>query len=230
MLAVKVEDNNIMIMHNEPISEVYLIDCLEFMKTIPDNKFDLLIADPPYGLGNRICHKNKNKKNSFAEKFYNDSKINKFDDSPPAKEYFEEMFRVSKNQIIFGGNYFDLPPTRCFVVWDKMTYIPTMAQVEYAWTSFDSPARLIKINSNNKDRIHRNQKPVELYEYLLNQYAKPNDSIFDPYMGSQSSRIAAFKLGYNYSGCEFIKDYFDKGNKRFEGTLFKDDKQLSLFQ
>ena len=114
-----------------------------------------------------------------------------------------------------GGNYFDLPPTRCFICWDKMQPWENFSQVEYAWTSFDSPAQLFRFDNRTGDKIHPTQKPVALYAWLLNKFAKPGDRIFDPMIGSGSSRIAAYKMGFDYVGCELDKEYFDKGCERF---------------
>lgn len=130
-------------------------------------------------------------------------------------EYFIELFRVSKNQIIWGGNYFDLPAHRTFIVWDKMTYVPTMSQVEMAWTSFDKPARLVKINSNQLDRMHPTQKPIKLYKWLLANYAEKGPRILDTHLGSGSSRIAADELGFDFTGFEIDKEYYDLSEKRF---------------
>ena len=159
-------------------SEVYNIDCVEFMKTLPDKCFDLAIADPPYGINaanmsntqsmrNRLqqdAGKLKNRILQIAKKDW--------DFYPPKKDFFDELFRVSKNQIIWGGNYFDLPPTRCFVCWDKVQPWENFSQVEYAWTSFDYPAQLFRFDNKTGDKIHPTQKPVSLYAYLLSKYAQ----------------------------------------------------------
>ena len=141
-------------------------------------------------------------------------------DTAPDGEFFEELFRVSENQIIWGANYFaSMPPTRCFVVWRKP--IPenfSMAMAEYAWTSFAANAKVYEGTAQgdkSDPRFHPTQKPVKLYAWLLRQFAKKGDNIFDPMMGSQSSRIAAYRLGYDYTGCELDKEYFDLGNERF---------------
>ena len=194
-------------------SEVFNMDCVEAMKSYPDNYFDLAIVDPPYGLGKRTT--DGGTKRNTQTKFMQDIRRTNWDDNVPTDDYWKELFRVSKNQIVWGGNYFGLPAHRCFIVWDKMTYVPTMSQVEQAWTSFDSPARLKKINSNNPKRLHPTQKPVALYRWLLQNYAKPNDKILDTHLGSGSSRIAADMEGYNFTGYELDKDYFDASVKRF---------------
>ena len=163
-------------------------------------------------------------------------------DKAPSQEFFDELQRISKNQIIWGANYFSLPPTRCFVVWRKLTISEsfTMAMCEYAWTSFNENAKHVELPPQGKTtdpRFHPTQKPVELYAWLLNHYAKQGDKIFDPMMGSQSSRIAAYKLGFDFVGCELDKEYFDKGCERFNReckgeTITKTGhviKQMSLF-
>lgn len=145
----------------------------------------------------------------------------------PDAEYFRELFRISKNQIIWGGNYFDLPPTRCIVCWDKIEPWENFSQVEIAWTSFDKPAKLFKHGNHgmHSKKIHPTQKPVELYEYLIDRFALPGNKIFDSHMGSGSSRIAAYKMGYDFYGCEINKDYFEAQEKRFERAT----QQQSLF-
>ena len=142
-------------------------------------------------------------------------------DVAPGKDYFDELFRVSREQIIWGGNYFDLPPTRCFVIYRK-TNIPadgfTMAPVEYAWTSFNRNAEYIEAFAQGRpgaERFHPTQKPVLLYQRLLEKFAKPGDRILDTHLGSGSSRIAAYDAGLDFVGCEIDKVYFDKQEERF---------------
>ena len=142
-------------------------------------------------------------------------------DKAPTDEYFQELFRVSKNQIIWGGNYFVLPPTRCFVVWRKLTISEsfTMAMAEYAWTSFNDNAKVFECAPQGKKddvRFHPTQKPIALYEWLLNKYAKPNDTILDTHVGSASSLIACHKTGHNYVGFEIDKGYYEKAKARLE--------------
>ena len=148
-------------------------------------------------------------------KGFNDFAKKNWDSEIPGKEYFEELFRVSKNQIIWGGNYFGLPPTRCFLVWDKGEgfYNRTFAECELAWTSFDLNTVKFKhdplAKGDYKGKIHPTQKPVQLYKWLLQNYAKAGDKILDTHLGSGSSRIAAHKLGFEFVGCELDKDYFE---------------------
>jgi len=139
-----------------------------------------------------------------------------WDDNKPNKEYWNELFRVSKNQIVWGGNYFGLPAHRTFIVWDKMTYIPTMSQIELAWTSFDSPARLYKINSNNLNRIHPTEKPVLLYRKTLLEFANKGDKILDTHGGSFSIAVACELEGFDLDICEIDTEYFNNGLKRFK--------------
>lgn len=142
-------------------------------------------------------------------------------DVAPTQEYFDELFRVSKNQIIWGGNYFSLPPTRCFLVWRKLTISEnfSMAMAEYAWTSFDGNAKVFEFMPQakpGKERFHPTQKPVELYAWIFKNYAEEGMKVLDTHMGSQSSRIAAHFAGLDFYGCEIDKDYFDAGCARYE--------------
>ena len=193
--------------------QVYNEDCMETMARYEDGWFDLAIVDPPYGLGKRTTD-GGSKKNTQT-KFMNDIRRSNWDDLIPNDEYFKELFRVSKNQIIWGGNYFPLPTNRCFIVWDKMTYPPTMSQVEQAWTNFDSPARLVKINSNQLDRQHPTQKPVALYNWILDRYAKPDFKILDTHLGSGSNAIACHHYGCELVAAELDTDYYNDSHKRF---------------
>ncbi len=204
-------------------SVVYLMDCMTAMAQMGEKEFSLACVDPPYGLGKRTTD-GGSKKNTQT-KFMDDIRRTNWDDSVPSKEYFEELLRVSDNHIVWGGNYFELHSYRTFIVWDKMTYVPTMSQVELAVTSFDSPARLIQINSNQPDRQHPTQKPVALYDWIFHNYAKPNDTIFDSHLGSGSSRIAADKHNLPFTGVELDPDYFRDHCKRFDRYTA----QLTLF-
>ena len=139
-------------------------------------------------------------------------------DVAPKEEYFQELFRISRNQIIWGGNYFSLPPTRCFLI-QRKTNIPdnfSMAMCEYAWTSFNGNAKVFDFNMQGQPgRFHPTQKPVELYEWILTRFAKEGDKILDTHLGSGSSRIAAYNLGFDFVGCEIDKTYFDLQEQRF---------------
>lgn len=196
-------------------SEVFNADCMEIMARYPDKWFELAIVDPPYGLGKRLAHGSKDKKNSqskFTDEFYKKN----WDNEIPSNEYFKELKRISKNQIIWGGNYFPLPPTRCFICWDKMVFIPSMSRIEQAWTSFDKLPQLVRYNNNDSNRIHLTQKPVALYKWLLRNYAKPGDKILDTHVGSGSSRIACYDGGFDFTGYEIDPDYFAAMEKRFQ--------------
>lgn len=187
------------------ISEVYNMDCMEYMKGIPDKFFDLAVVDPPYGIGIssnpvRQIHKKKN-----------------WDSAIPDKQYFDELFRVSKNQIIWGGNYFNLPPSQGFYIWDKKQPEKfSLAMCEFAWSSMQQPAKIWSFSVlKEKNKIHPTQKPIELYKWLILRNAKKGDKILDTHLGSGSSRIAAYKLGFDFYACELDKDYFYAQEERF---------------
>ena len=203
--------------------KLYNADGMEVMKTFEDKQFGLAIIDPPYGLGKRTTD-GGSKKNTQT-KFMKDIRRSNWDNKTPDKSYFDELFRISKNQIIWGGNYFDLPPHRTFIVWDKMTYVPTMSQVELAWTSFDSPARLKQINSTQLDRFHPTQKPVQLYKWLLQNYAKEGDTILDTHFGSLSIGIACHDMKFDLTAIELDADYYEQAKQR----LIYHQRQLTIF-
>lgn len=238
-----------------PVSEVYNEDCMIGMKRYPDKFFDLAIVDPPYGInapamqmgsnpnrsrndgygsgpGVSTAVKLKGRLNSGSGKLKN-RLLNKsaiaWDTETPSTEYFQELVRVSKNQIIWGGNYFPLPPTRCIVCWDKMQPWDNFSQWEMAWTSFDMPAKMYRYSNtggaNSEKKIHPTQKPVDLYKFLIHTFAESGLKIIDTHLGSGSSRIAAEQMGCDFYGFEINEEYFEAGNKRFEN--FK--KQLKLF-
>jgi len=193
------------------ISDVYLMDCMELMKKYPDNYFDLACVDPPYGLD--LAN------NSFRQK--QDKKS--WDSDIPTLGYFNEIFRVSKNQIIWGGNYFDLPKTQGFIIWDKkQPYDFTSAMCEFAWSSFQKPAKIFykHVVTTEKNKIHPTQKPVSLYEFCF-KYAKIEEGmkILDTHLGSGSSRIAANKAKLHFVACELDKEYYDAQNKRYEDFI-----------
>lgn len=192
-------------------NEVYLMDCMEFMKNVPDKYFELAIVDPPYGLGASVVN------SSGRFKRYHNKNGN-WDIETPNDEYWDELFRVSKNQIVWGGNYFGLPPNRCFIIWDKQQPEGiSFAMAEYAWTSFDKVAQICKARPQGQvQRFHPTQKPASLYLWLLNNYAKQGDKIFDSHVGSGSSRIACDKLGFYFEGCELDPDYWKSQEKRYK--------------
>ena len=220
-----------------PLSEVYLEDCVTALKRFNDKYFDLAIVDPPYGIGagKRVGTTYKegvlrSKKGFGNTKLYT---AKNWDNEVPTAEYWNELFRVSKNQIVWGGNYFTqyLPESRGWIYWDKKIInhqIDNYSDGELAWTSFDTVLRKVTYdwiglgycNSSEKGtRIHPTHKPIFLYEWILQKYAKPNDLILDTHLGSGSSRIACHKAGLDFVGCEIDKDYFDKQEARFKNFI-----------
>lgn len=197
----------------------YNMDCMEAMRKMPDKCFDLAVVDPPYGIGEKF-------KGGKTGKINFNEIVEKGWDVAPSKNYFAELFRVSKNQVIFGGNYFELPATRCFICWDKT--IPedfSLAMCEYAWTSFDENAKIIRIQNRVEQKIHPTQKPVSLYAWIFQHYAKTGDKILDTHLGSGSSRIAAYDAGLDFVGYEIDKDYFDRQEERYNTHA----SQMNLF-
>ena len=197
-------------------------DNMKLMARYEDNHFDLAIVDPPYGLGDKTT-KGGCKKNSQV-KF----KEHQWDNEIPTDEYFSELKRVSKKQIIWGGNYFPFiwkQGCRGLITWDKMVYIPTMSQIEYAWYSEDKLPKLVKINNNDRNRFHPTQKPVKLYEWILDNYAKDGYKILDTHLGSGSIAIACDKQGFDLVACELDEDYCKQALKR----LKIHQQQLTMF-
>lgn len=194
------------------------MDCLEAMKQIPDKYFELAIVDPPYGinLANMNMGIGKSKKASKAK---NRKWVAKdWDKLSPTADYFTELFRVSKNQIIWGGNYFNLPACHGFVIWDKE--IPaglSFSDCEFAWISFKKAAKIFKYSAylDKNGKFHPTQKPVKLYRWLLKNYAKPGDKILDTHLGSGSSRIACHDMGFDFLGFELDPEYFEKAEHRY---------------
>ena len=198
----------------------YNMDCMVGMKEFPDNYFDLAIVDPPYGL-KRFKHGG-----SVINKYGNENGV--WNNEKPSKEYFNELFRVSKNQIIWGGNNFELPATEYFIVWDKVNPQNfSFAQCEMAWTSCKVPAKIFAYNSQNesKERIHPTQKPVALYEWILNRYAKEGDKILDTHVGSASSLIACYNTNHKYVGFEIDETYYNLAKKRLDQA----ENQVNIF-
>lgn len=208
------------------ISEVHNIDCLEFMQGLPDKYFSLAIVDPPYGIGEDGGDKKRTRKGKNYKKVVTHKKKN-WDCDVPNEEYFNELCRVSQNQIIWGANYFVqfLKPSMGWVFWDKIIG-GDFSDGELAYTSFDRALRQFTYSyhgdtKGGHTRIHPTQKPIALYTWLLQNYAKQGDTIFDSHMGSQSSRIAAHDLGFDFVGCELDKEYFEQGNKRYKEHISK---------
>lgn len=213
------------------------------MARYPDGYFELAIVDPPYGInaakmamGQNLSRSDgwnrdestavkvrKGRLNSgggkLKNRLLNRSDI-EWDSSVPSPEYFAELFRVSKNQIIWGGNYFDLPPTRCIVCWDKCQPWENFSQWEMAWTSFDKPASLFRFSNtggqNIEKKIHPTQKPIELYKWLLSKYAKAGDKILDTHLGSGSIAVACYDYGFHLTACEISEQYYNNAMQRIQ--------------
>jgi site-specific DNA-methyltransferase (adenine-specific) len=205
------------------------VNCMTYMATLPDKAFDLAIVDPPYGIN--VKHNMGRRKGNEHSGF----KPATWDSEAPDSAYFDELQRVSKNQIIWGANHFidNLPfncSSPCWIVWDKLfSEDVSFASCELAWTSFKTVIKRIKLSSQRTDGIHPTQKPVELYEWLLTNYAKTGQRILDTHLGSGSSAIAAHNLGFDFVGMELDKDYYDAACARLkahqaQGTLFAPEK------
>lgn len=201
-------------------SNVFNMDCMDGLKSFPDKFFDLAIVDVPYGLGEDGGDKSRH----HSQKKY----IKKgWDKTAPNDEYFDELMRVTKNQIIWGANHFisKIPfDSSCWIIWDKDRY-GDFADGEAAWTSFKTALRIFKYTWDGfrkekpEERFHPTQKPIALYKWCLENYAKPGNKILDTHLGSQSSRIAAYKLGFDFWGYEIDNDYFKQGCERFEKAI-----------
>ncbi|WP_396179538.1 DNA methyltransferase [Flavobacterium sp.] len=222
-------------------NEVFNMDCIEGMKQYPDNYFELAIVDPPYGINadkaqnkaaeSRIKAQGKSK----AGRGWKQYKQTEWDNDIPKKNYWDELFRVSKNQIVWGGNYMTeyLKPSMGWIFWDKGQREFSLADGELAWSSFDKAIRVFDMsrgealakNNEGGGRFHPTQKPVKLYKWQLQNYAKKGDKILDTHLGSGSSRIAAYDMGFEFIGFELDKDYFKASEKRFQQHIA----QLTLF-
>ena len=227
------------------VPDLYNADCMEAMIEFPDKFFDLAIVDPPYGINADMMNmgsgasKDKNtygaavrlrgRLNTGGGKL-KDRMLNKadisWDSHIPPDEYFDELKRVSKNQVIWGGNYFPLPPTRGILVWDKKQPWENFSQVEIAWTSFDKPAGIFSFANYPSGKIHPTQKPVELYSWVLRRCAKEGDKILDTHAGSCSSLLACYFAGYEAWGFEINEDYYTKAKNR----LMLAKQQVSIFE
>jgi site-specific DNA-methyltransferase (adenine-specific) len=206
-----------------PFLSLFYADCMEIMKQYPDKYFDLAIVDPPYGIGMDGGNVGYKGFNNFEKKDW--------DKETPSNEYFAELFRVSKNQVIFGGNYFGLPPTRCYLVWDKGEgfYNRTYAECELAWTSFDANTCKIKYDplakGDYKGKIHPCQKPVPVYDWILKNYATEGMKLLDTHFGSGSIALAVDKanrldkMNLHLTACEIDKEYIDKAIKRISESI-----------
>lgn len=205
------------------------MDCLIGMREIPDKSIDLVITDPPYGIG-EAAGKNKNRcgvvfgkpGTMLWGKDYGDLE---WDNVPATNEQIKEIFRISKNQIIFGGNYFELPPSPCWIVWDKDNGGNDFADCELAWTSFKTAVRKFTYRWNGmlqedmahkEERVHPTQKPIKLFEWIIKNYAKEGDTICDPFFGSGSCLVAAVRMGHQFIGFENEQSYYDAASIRIK--------------
>lgn len=214
--------------------ELLNIDCMEYMASLPDNAFDLAIVDPPYGIGEDASHNNTGDRPTSKWMKPTSQKYKVFDDSRvPNEKYFTELKRVSKNQIIWGGNYFTeyLAPSKGWIVWDKKADIKEcLSMCELAWSSFDRKCNKFSFlwagfkKAKQVKRIHPTEKPRDLYDWILENYAKTGQRILDTHLGSGSSAIAAHYFGVDFVGCELDKDYFEAAMARFE----RETRQLAL--
>lgn len=200
-------------------------DCMEAMREFPDKYFDLAVVDPPYGIHQ---HGGTNKTRSRLDKAKDYKPFAGMDKEPPSDKYFEQLMRVSKNQVIWGANHFisrfGRPDASCWLVWDKVNSDNNFADCELAWTSFPGAVRKFSFRwagmlqgnmANKEERIHPTQKPVALYAWIYGKYTKPGDKILDTHLGSGSSRIAAYDFGLDFWGYEIDQDYFDLQEERF---------------
>jgi site-specific DNA-methyltransferase (adenine-specific) len=214
--------------HKSEYLDLRLCDNMQLMAQYPDKHFELAICDPPYGIGaanmnmglgnSAKCSKKKNRK--WVTK--------KWDSDAPNQNYFNELFRVSKNQIIWGGNYFDLGVCKKFIIWDKETPIGmSFSDCEYAYTSFEGANKIFRYSAylDKKSKFHPTQKPITLYKWLLDKYAKAGDKILDTHLGSGSIAIACHDYKYHLTACELDSDYFASMQTRIENHL----KQSVLF-
>ncbi len=203
--------------------ELYNCDNMELMSRYPDNYFDLAIVDPPYGIGIDGQKKSINKNPKHNRKSHDKKN---WDNEIPSKEYFDELFRVSKYQIIFGGNYFTefLPSVKSWIFWFKGQNDLTMSDGELLWTNLDIVTRQITVNRgqlNSQNTFHPTEKPYKVYKHLLQKYAKPNDKILDTHLGSMSIAIACHDYGFELVGCELDKEYYDKGIQRVKNHVLQ---------
>jgi site-specific DNA-methyltransferase (adenine-specific) len=209
-----------------PLLDLRLADCMAVMREMPDNAYDLAIVDPPYGINVGDNKAGMGRRKGDARASY---KMGDWDSSPPPMEYFAELRRVSKNQIVWGANHFiEMMPMNspCWLIWNKkFSNEVSFAAGELAWTSFKSPAKMFECHPMQDGRIHPTQKPVKLYEWLLANYAKPGDRILDTHMGSGSIAIACHYRGHHLTACEIDADYYNAALERIE----RETRQLSLF-
>ena len=206
---------------NKFISEVTNEDCMEGMARYPDKYFDLAIVDPPYGIN--VNMNAGRKKNTVSKK----RTVKKWDNKTPTQEYFKELFRVSKNQIICGGNYMteNLPISMGWIFWDKCVASGcSFSDGELIWTSFNKSLKKAVIPYSGfigmeEEKFHPTTKPIKLYKWLLSNYAKQGDKILDTHLGSGSSRIAAYEMGFDFTAFELDTEYFEAQEKRYKAHI-----------
>jgi site-specific DNA-methyltransferase (adenine-specific) len=192
-------------------------DNMELMSRYPDKYFDLAIVDPPYGIGDSMLTSG----GTWANKY---KKGDASWDVKPSDEYWTELFRVSQIQIVWGANYFmdKLPPSRAFIIWDKIAHLPTMADCEFAWVSIDRNAKICKVlraTQSDETRLHICQKPIKLYKWILDNYSKQGDKILDTHLGSGSIALACHDYGFELTACELDKEYYDAAIKRIKNHV-----------
>lgn len=203
-------------------------DNMELMARYPDNYFELAIVDPPYGIERfKKVTTTPSQKDVHAKRFQRMESVN---NTKPSDEYWEELFRVSKNQIVFGANNFQMPSSEYFLIWDKKQAMPNFARCEYAWVSMGlkTPAKICEHSihvHNQTEKIHPTQKPIYLYKYILDNYTKEGDNILDTHLGSGSIAIACHDYGFELTACELDKEYYDKTIERIKNHTA----QQSLF-
>jgi site-specific DNA-methyltransferase (adenine-specific) len=202
-------------------------DNMLLMARYKDNHFDLAIVDPPYGIG--FGDYERGGEGIKTKERYTKNGKKKWDDSIPTEKYFNELKRVSKNQIIWGGNYFNLGPTQCFIFWYKQNPVSNFSDGELAWTSFKKPALCFDFryygNLSGKTsaeiKMHPTQKPIELYKYCLEKLSKPGDKILDTHLGSGSIAIACHDYGFDLTACELDTEYYNKAIQRIQNHLLQ---------
>jgi len=194
--------------------ELLHIDCMEYLATLPDKAFELAIVDPEFGIGIGNSPRLVTDKGRAAKSW---------DDKPISPEYFTELFRVSNNQIIWGGNYYALPANKHCIIWDKMQpEALSFGMFDYAWTSFDGANKLFRRSVQlETNKIHPTQKPVALYRWLLHNYAQPGDRIIDTHGGSRSLAIACHQMGFDHVSCELDEDYHRESVKRYNNAILQ---------
>lgn len=216
-----------------PKSRAYLADCMDMLRQTPDKYYDLSLVDPPYGIG--FSDYERGGSGLKTKKRYTANGKKKWDSEVPNKEYFDQLFRVSRYQIVWGGNYFNLPPTQSFIFWYKQNPVPNFADGELAWTNYDRPSKCFDYRyygnidgcTSAKEKIHPTQKPVSLYDWIYSKYLPQGGKVLDTHLGSGSNRIAADKAGnIDFTAFEIDKDYFEAQEERFR--LYKSQLKLAI--